>query len=137
MRLSHLKWSILLFILSGLSSLAWGQSNSVDRATDSKPRTESTHTLAEAAQSAADSPTPEPPYETFAYKVENSKNDPALIKSRLNKKNYYKTVNLLVLSRPSSGNGKDDNFQSNVSLGLNNPYYNFKKEIRVVGSFDL
>jgi len=137
MRFSHLNSPACLLIICSFISQAQGQSNTTDRASDIKARSESSHTLAEAVQSISDSPLPVPPNKNLTYEVDGDKYDLLFDMSRLHRKNYYKTVNLLVLSKPADGNREKDNFQSDVTLGLNNPYYNLKNEIHVIGNFDL
>ena len=52
------------------------------------------------------------------------------------KENYAVTMEIASLSKPQSGSKTPDNFQSRLVVGLRNPYYQIKDDIRVIGTFD-
>jgi hypothetical protein len=53
------------------------------------------------------------------------------------RKTYYQTVQLLKISWPDWRRHDQDVFASKLIVGLNKPLYRLKKDIRVLGSFDL
>ena len=53
------------------------------------------------------------------------------------KRVYYTTIELLRISWPVMMSQHRDDFGSKLIIGLNKPYYRLKKDIRVIGSFDL
>lgn len=53
------------------------------------------------------------------------------------KKIYYTSIELIKISWPVTMSQSHDNFGSKLVIGLNKPYYRLKKDLRVMGSFDL
>jgi len=53
------------------------------------------------------------------------------------KRVYYTTIELVKISWPEMMSQHGDNFGSKLIIGLNKPYYRLKKDMRVIGSFDL
>jgi hypothetical protein len=53
------------------------------------------------------------------------------------KRTYYTTIELMTISWPEMMSQQGDDFGSKLIIGLNKPYYRLKKDIRVLGSFDL
>jgi hypothetical protein len=134
-------YPVMNFLIAAVITLeyspSYGQNNVTESARDIKSGTRASHTIADAVQTIGDSPVPIPKERTFSYQPEMQNDESRLVMSRLNKKVYYKTITLISLSKPENDKMKRDNFQSNVVLGLNHPYYNLKNDLRVIGNLDL
>jgi hypothetical protein len=138
---SRFNYRVKTFLTAAIITLgcspSFGQSNVSESARDTRLGTEHSHTFTSAVQPIADYPVKEPKEKTFSYQPDMQNDELRLTMSRLNKKSYYKTLNLISFSKPVTGNMNRDDFQSNLILGLNRPYYNLKDEFRVIGNFDL
>lgn len=133
----RVKTLLVAAIITSGGSPSFGQSNISESARGTQSGTEPSHTITDAVQTIGNSTANVPKERTFSYQPEMQKDESRLVMSRLNKKIYYKTITLVSLSKPENGKMKRDNFQSDVILGLNRPYYNLKDELRVIGNFDL
>jgi hypothetical protein len=133
----RVKTILAVAIIMGGYALSFGQSNITESARETKSGTETSHTIADAVQTIGTSPAPVPKERTFSYQPDMQKDESRLVMFRLNKKSYYKTISLVSLSKPEKSKMNHDNFQSNVILGLNRPYYYLKNDFRVIGNFDL
>jgi hypothetical protein len=57
------------------------------------------------------------------------------INTKFVRESYATTIKLLQVSFSNSSSGME-NFRQRLIIGLNKPYYNFKKEILIIGNFD-
>jgi hypothetical protein len=127
----------VVILVSLVYSSVSGQDVVTDRAPNLNSIAEQTRTLSQTIQAIDDSHVPIGKEATNAYLKDGQDYEFHAAVSRLNKKSYYKTINLMALSKPQIGKYNNDSFQSNIILGLNRPYYKLKDEIRVIGNFDL
>ena len=127
---------LVTLLVSIVYSQVRGQDVISDRAPDVGISDLQTHSLTQTIQTVEDSQIQIGKQSIKTYSQEKQDYDIIQVLSRLNKKSYYKTINLLSLSRPHIEESRDS-FQSNLILGLNKPYYKLKNEIRVIGNLDL